>query len=145
MAFSLVGQTSSALRSSTSQNLAAVSSSHSLAETVLHLAMTLLGLISTEHSVLLLSILSGVAGRIYTPTQPNNVLLYRINGKKSRNFLRFASNFSRNFCPLVADFSPHHNILWKSSWKCGKRKGAENTLCPAFFSFFAGFCFLLPV
>ena len=46
-----MGQTSSALRSSTSQNLAAVSSSHSLAETVLHLAMTLLGLVSTEHDV----------------------------------------------------------------------------------------------
>ena len=46
-----MGQTSSALRSSASQNLAAVGSSHSLAETVLHLAMTLLGLVSTEHDV----------------------------------------------------------------------------------------------
>ena len=49
MASFLVSQTSSALRSSASQNLAAIGSSHSLAETVLHLAMTLLRLISTEH------------------------------------------------------------------------------------------------
>ena len=52
----LVSQASAALSSSASQHLAAVGGSHSLAETVLHLAMTLLGLISTEHSVLPLSI-----------------------------------------------------------------------------------------
>ena len=44
-----MGQTSSALCSSASQNLTAVGSSHSLAETVLHLAMTLFGLVSSEH------------------------------------------------------------------------------------------------
>ena len=59
VAFLLVGQTSAALSSSASQNLTAVGGSHSLTETVLHLAMTLLGLISTEHFLLLLSILSG--------------------------------------------------------------------------------------
>ena len=73
----LVGQTSAALSSSASHNLAAVGSSHSLTETVLHLAMTLLGLICTEHSLLPLSILSGVVGREYTRPQPNNVILYR--------------------------------------------------------------------
>ena len=72
-----MGQASAALSSSASQHLAAVGGSHSFAETVLHLAMTLLGLISTEHSVLPLSILSGVAVREYTRPQPNNVILYR--------------------------------------------------------------------
>ena len=57
VAFLLVGQTSAALSSSASQHLAAVGGSHSLTETVLHLAMTLLGLICTEHSLLPLSII----------------------------------------------------------------------------------------
>ena len=45
----LVSQLLSALSSSASKNLAAVSVSHSLAETVLHLAMTLFGLVSSFH------------------------------------------------------------------------------------------------
>jgi len=40
----------SALCSATGKNLAAVSVSHSLAEAVFHLAMTLLGLVSSFHS-----------------------------------------------------------------------------------------------
>ena len=52
-----MGQTSAALGAAAGENLAAVLGSHSLAETVLHLAMTLLGLICTEHSLLPLSIL----------------------------------------------------------------------------------------
>ena len=46
----LVRQALSALCSAAGKNLAAVSVSHSLAETVLHLAMTLLGLVSSFHS-----------------------------------------------------------------------------------------------
>ena len=49
VAFLLVGQTSAALSSSASQHLAAVGGSHSLTETVLHLSVTFLGLISSFH------------------------------------------------------------------------------------------------
>ena len=45
-----MGQTSSALRSSASQNLAAVGSGHALTETMLLGALTLLGLIGTNHA-----------------------------------------------------------------------------------------------
>ena len=45
----LVGELLSALRSAAGENLAAVSVSHSLAETVFHLAMALLGLVSSFH------------------------------------------------------------------------------------------------
>ena len=54
-ALELVAELSSALCSAASQNLAAVSSLHSLAETMLLLALKLLGLISTNHSCALLS------------------------------------------------------------------------------------------
>ena len=50
-ALELVAELSSALCSAASQNLAAVSSLHSLAETMLLLALKLLGLISTNHRV----------------------------------------------------------------------------------------------
>ena len=45
----LVAQLSSALCSAACENLAAVSSGHSLAEAVLFLALALLGLIGTKH------------------------------------------------------------------------------------------------
>ena len=45
----------SALRSAAGQNLAAVCGGHSLAEAVLLLALTLLGLVSTQHILALLS------------------------------------------------------------------------------------------
>ena len=45
----LVSQLLSALSSSASKNLAAVSVSHSFAETVLHLSVALLGLICSLH------------------------------------------------------------------------------------------------
>ena len=45
----LVGQTGSALRSATGEDLAAVCGGHSLAEAVLFLALTLLRLIGTKH------------------------------------------------------------------------------------------------
>ena len=44
-----MGQASATLSAATSQHLAAVAGSHSLAETVLLGALTLLGLIGTEH------------------------------------------------------------------------------------------------
>ncbi len=46
-----VGKLLSALCSAAGENLAAVSVGHSLAEAVFHLAMTLLGLISSFHRV----------------------------------------------------------------------------------------------
>ena len=52
-----MGQASAALGAATGQDLAAVGSSHSLAEAVLHLAMTLLGLVSSFHCVNLLLII----------------------------------------------------------------------------------------
>ncbi len=45
----LVGQTSSALCSSASQNLAAVLGRHSLAETMLFFSLDLFGLVSSQH------------------------------------------------------------------------------------------------
>ena len=51
----LVAELSSALCSAASKNLAAVSGLHSLAETMLLLALKLLRLISTNHSCALLS------------------------------------------------------------------------------------------
>ena len=45
----LVGELLSALRSAAGENLAAVSVSHSLAETVFHLSVALLGLVSSLH------------------------------------------------------------------------------------------------
>ena len=53
----------SALRSAAGQHLAAVGGRHSFTEAMLHLTMTLLGLIGTEHPMPLLShsgLLSGV-------------------------------------------------------------------------------------
>ena len=47
--FGLIRKLLSALCSAAGKNLAAVSVSHSFAEAVLHLAMTLLGLISSLH------------------------------------------------------------------------------------------------
>ena len=86
MAFLLVGQTSAALRSSASQNLATVGGSHSLTETVLHLAMTLLGLICTEHCCSPFRSVSGAAIRVYTRPQPDNVILYTILSAKVKVF-----------------------------------------------------------
>ena len=51
----LVAQTRSAFCSAASQNFAAVGGRHPFTEAVLHLAMTLFGLVGTEHIVLLLS------------------------------------------------------------------------------------------
>lgn len=45
----LVGELLSALRSAAGENLAAVCGGHSFAEAVLFLALTLLGLVSTQH------------------------------------------------------------------------------------------------
>ena len=52
-----MGQALSASRSSSGENLATVGRRHSLAEAVFHLAMTLLGLIGTEHVSIPLSVL----------------------------------------------------------------------------------------
>ena len=52
-----VGQTLSAACSSSGEHLATVGSRHSFAEAVLHLAMTLFGLIGTEHVSIPLSVL----------------------------------------------------------------------------------------
>ena len=46
----LVGQSLSALCTSSLQNVSAVSSLHSLSETMLFLSLTLLGLVSSEHN-----------------------------------------------------------------------------------------------
>ena len=46
----LIGELLSALRSAAGKNLAAVSVSHSFAEAVFHLAMALLGLVSSFHN-----------------------------------------------------------------------------------------------
>jgi hypothetical protein len=48
--FKSVGELGSAFCSAAGQNLAAVSGCHSFAESVLFLALTLLGLIGTKHS-----------------------------------------------------------------------------------------------
>ena len=45
----LVGKSLSAFRTSSLENVSAVSSSHSLSETVLLLSLTLFGLVSSEH------------------------------------------------------------------------------------------------
>ena len=46
----LVGQSLSALCTSSLQNVSAVGSLHSLSETMLFLSLTLLGLVSSEHN-----------------------------------------------------------------------------------------------
>ena len=46
----LVGQSLSALCTSSLQNVSAVGSSHSLSETMLFLSLTLFGLVSSEHN-----------------------------------------------------------------------------------------------
>ena len=58
-----VAELGSALCSAASQNLAAVGSRHSLAEAVLFLALTLLGLISAKHDTFLLSFLCSTSPR----------------------------------------------------------------------------------
>ena len=117
--FFLVSQASAALSSSASQHLAAVGGSHSLAETVLHLAMTLLGLISTEHSVLPLSKLSGVVGRENTRPQPNTVILYRTYPQKSRNFCIKTRKIRGIFALLWTIFPPTTRCCGKVRGRCG--------------------------
>ena len=64
----LVGKTDTALRAAASQNLAAVGSAHSLAKPVLLGALTLLGLIGTNHLVHLPFVLPAVHPRGAPPT-----------------------------------------------------------------------------
>ena len=78
----LVRELLSALCSATGENLTAVSVRHSLAEAVLHLAMTLLGLISPFHSYItsIQGVICDLSGKkhigLIPHFRPYKVLLY---------------------------------------------------------------------
>ena len=89
----LVRELLSALCSAAGENLAAVSVRHSLAEAVLHFAMTLLGLISSFHSNItsiqgVICVLSGKKRTGLIPHfRPYKVLLYNKNAPYVNLFL----------------------------------------------------------
>ena len=65
----LVGQSLSALCTSSLQNVSAVGSLHSLSETMLFLSLTLLGLVSSEHNCTSLILVIGSVSAIRHTTR----------------------------------------------------------------------------